>query len=280
MSEELAPWFAMSALLRQGDLAETLGERFGAEGPYLWVGLLCEASLQRRGGRVQGSLRDLAHDCFLEGGRARAAEILSAIGETDVIEIDALDSRAFVIRISNWRRWQEKFRKAKSRADATGHEGTPPDRSGREGTRSDATVARTKTYTNTDTKTHEPSANASGSEHTFELPVNPLQPYPAALTAVAKGKGRALNESAVVKACKDFSDRGLELEADKFRHYWLDGAGQNRKMKDIAGSWRNWLRSAPPAGTAGRAADNVASDLARLEEERLRLLGEEAHQTI
>lgn len=238
MSDTLAQWFAMSALIRQDPDIEVIGERFGAEGPFTFIGLLCEAALQRRGGRVEGSLRDLAHDCFIDGGREKASEILTAIGETDVIEIDALDSRSFVVQITKWHRWQERFRKAKSRADTTGHERTPPDTSGSEGTDPDAPVARTRTGTSTDTETKTDSDRAA-------VPTQ-LQPYMAMLATVIDRKGaKPLNTTAAVKACKDFGDRDLTLEADKFLHYWLDGAGENRKVKDIVGAWRNWLRNAP-----------------------------------
>lgn len=251
MAEEKAPWFAMSALFRQDTEIELLGERFGADGPFLIVGLFCEAMLQSRSGRVEGSLRTLAHDCFIDS-RERAAEILSAAGETDVIEIETLDERAFVVRLNNWSRWQERFRKARKRAEGDGPDSPPPDASGHEGKRPAAPVARTGTATDTGT--------ATTFEQSLATVDSSLHPYLANLNRVVEGKERArpLNIAAAVKACGDFADRDLATEADKFGHYFLDGAGQNRKLKDVAGTWRNWLRNAPSAKTARRQPEHPA----------------------
>jgi hypothetical protein len=67
---------------------------------------------------------------------------------------------------------------------------------------------------------------------------------------VAHDRGLNLNVAAAVKACEEFADRDLAREVGKFRHYYLDGDGQNRRMKDVVGAWRSWLENAPPAGPA------------------------------
>jgi hypothetical protein len=250
MNGERAAWFAFSSMFRQDPKIEALGERFGADGPFLFVGLMCEAKLQCRGGRVEGSLRGLAHDCFIDG-RDRAAEILKAADETDAIEIETLDERAFVVRVVNWSRWQERFRKAESRAESDdGQERTPPDKGGQERT---PPVARTGTATDTGTDTGTKTATKS-EQVGVEVPVA-LRPYLLVLDRVVDRKGAApLNVAAAVKACEKFADRDFAVEAEKFEHYWLDGAGQNRRMKDVAGAWRNWLRQAPPARRQARSA--------------------------
>jgi hypothetical protein len=58
----------------------------------------------------------------------------------------------------------------------------------------------------------------------------------------------SVNPNTVAKACRDFGDRDLDAESDKFAHYWIDGAGESRRLKDVGGAWRNWLRrsAAPP----------------------------------
>lgn len=52
---------------------------------------------------------------------------------------------------------------------------------------------------------------------------------------------------ATAKACEDFPDRDLEAEASNFAHYWTEGPGEKRDLKDIAWAWRNWLKKADAA---------------------------------
>lgn len=74
--------------------------------------------------------------------------------------------------------------------------------------------------------------------------VSALLPY---LNRVVEGKGsRSLSPEAVHRHCEKFGGRDFEAEVEKFADYWLTGAGQNRPLRDVAGAWRNWLRTAPP----------------------------------
>lgn len=260
MSQDRAQWFAFSSLFRRDPKIEALGERFGADGPFLVVGLFCEAKIQQRGGRVEGSLRGIAHDCFIEG-RERAAEIIKAAGETDVIEIETLDARAFVVRITNWSRWQETFRKARSRAEneESGQPRTPPDNSGRERTKTDAAVARTETKTETRTETEQPT--------TKPVVAPPFLPYLNALRRIAEAKGTSVKPLLVVKACEDFADRDLAAELREFEHWHLHGKGAAKRPKDIVAAWRNWLRrSTPrPATTDPQGVDRSRYDAGTIE---------------
>jgi hypothetical protein len=250
-------WFAMDTLFLEDAKIERLGESFGPGGPLAIVALLGQAKIQGRGGRVEWSLRALSSAAFLED-KKQAASILSAAGEADVIEIDALDARAFVVRLINWRRWQDRFRKA---MEGGGSERKVTEASGEQRKRAESPVRATGTETVTETKTtaQEPDVVPSS-----------LHPFTATLNRVVEGKSaRALNMVAAGNACEQFRDRDLRLEAEKFEHYWLHGAGQNRRLRDVAGAWRNWLRSAPPAGI-GRRNGKAARVQARYEELRAR----------
>lgn len=57
-----------------------------------------------------------------------------------------------------------------------------------------------------------------------------------------------LKVPAAIKACRDFQDRDLAIEAGNFAHYWIDGRGEKRPLKDVVGAWRSWLHRAPKAG--------------------------------
>lgn len=95
---------------------------------------------------------------------------------------------------------------------------------------------------------------STGSGQVEEAAPESLRPILADLDAVAFSRGLSVKVSAAVKACEKFSDRDLAKEADKFRHYWVDGVGSNRRMRDVVARWRNWLDGAPPAAAQSRAA--------------------------
>jgi hypothetical protein len=85
---------------------------------------------------------------------------------------------------------------------------------------------------------------------------------------------------AIQKACDTYPDRDFDAESEKFAFYYTEGAGENRRMRDVVATWRNWLQSAPSAKHARPqkrdARSTVASDLAELEAEHKRLQAEEA----
>lgn len=120
-------------------------------------------------------------------------------------------------------------------------------------------------------------------ERTVEQAVpSDLLPLIATLNRVVEGKGaKPLKRGAALKACRDFADRDLAREADRFAHYWLDGAGENRTLRDVAGGWRNWLRTSPRARTLravgnGSAASRADADIARLERMKADVPAEDA----
>jgi hypothetical protein len=64
---------------------------------------------------------------------------------------------------------------------------------------------------------------------------------------------------AAVKAIGEFGDRDLDIESDRFAHYYTEGAGENRPMRDVVEKWREWLRSAPSKVNATRRAGTKKS---------------------
>lgn len=90
---------------------------------------------------------------------------------------------------------------------------------------------------------------------------------------------KPLNLEAAARVCEKFGDRAHCLEAEKFRHYFVDGAGENRQLRDVVQTWGNWLRSAPAASTlqhTGRRgnAERVQELMDRAEEQERRQLAE------
>lgn len=79
------------------------------------------------------------------------------------------------------------------------------------------------------------------------------------------------NPETVAAACAQYADRDLPGEAEAFAHYWTDGPGAKRSLRDVGWSWRSWLKRAEPRTahrtTAAAARASVTDDLRRLEEE-------------
>lgn len=92
---------------------EVLGERHGAAGPLAIVALLGQAHLQQQGGHVERTYRTLAADAFCT--RAEARSIIATAAEVALIEIEDEDEIRFAARFPAWKRWNDRFRKARSR---------------------------------------------------------------------------------------------------------------------------------------------------------------------
>jgi hypothetical protein len=74
-----------------------------------------------------------------------------------------------------------------------------------------------------------------------------VSPHLQELDHVAHDRGLTLNVASTVKACEEFGTCDLARESKRFRHFYIDGDGENRRMKDVAGAWRSWLENAPAA---------------------------------
>ena len=143
-------WFAMSDQFVTDPKIERVGEECGPVGPLAAVALLCQAKIQNSGGRVEGTFRKLAHDAYCT--RDEAVSALRALVSAGVLTLESEDDTSFLVSFPNWRRWQEAFRKARSRA----HEQADV-RSSPQVSRARPQVSPNSTSTTTDRKTPFPA---------------------------------------------------------------------------------------------------------------------------
>lgn len=94
---------------------ERVGEECGAAGPLAAVALLCQAKIQNRGGRVEGTYRQLA--LYAHCTRDEAVSVLRALVSGDVLELENEDETSFEVFFPAWAKWQDAFRKARKRAE-------------------------------------------------------------------------------------------------------------------------------------------------------------------
>ena len=73
-------------------------------------------------------------------------------------------------------------------------------------------------------------------------------PVLSRLVVVAIAKGCEVPEAAkLVSYCERYADRDHVAEAEAFNLYYVDGAGENRRIKSLSQTWGNWLQRAPSA---------------------------------
>lgn len=70
-----------------------------------------------------------------------------------------------------------------------------------------------------------------------------------AVTAVARSRKsvKPWKAERLLEHAQEFGDRDLCFEAGTFQHFWTEGVGENRPIRDVVATARNWLRSAPSA---------------------------------
>jgi hypothetical protein len=220
----------MSTRILSDPKVEQLGERHGAVGPLVWVSLLCHAGAQEAGGKVERTYRATAHEVFSDSETVSA--VVDSAVELGLCHAVSRDVHGFILELSAWKRWQAAGRKARERAARKPHE------------QADVTdshaVSRDVPYKTIHNKKKE---QTRASAH--------LQPIFSSLEQVTFSRSLpSVKVDAVVKVCEKYADRDLVLEAEKFAHYYTDGAGENRTMRDVVAALRNWLNNAPSAAKA------------------------------
>jgi DNA-binding Lrp family transcriptional regulator len=124
----------------------------------------------------------------------------------------------------------------------------------------DVTVTPADSATGKSRRPRQRSATKPSTERDPEIP-SVLSPLVATLNRVVEGKrAKPIKLAAFLRICERFADRDLALEAEKFEHYYLHGAGENRKRKDVLAAWRNWLDSAPSALASRRGGREHPAD--------------------
>lgn len=151
----MAAWFAMSAQFISDPKIEAVGEEIGPAGPLAAVALLCHAKAQGDGGRVERTFRALGHEIFAD--REVAVSAVRTLVSAGVLTLEHEDETSFIVKFPAWRRWQEAFRKARSRAHEQADVRKRPQVSG---SRPHASPTQTQTTTETITP-HRPPKGGS-----------------------------------------------------------------------------------------------------------------------
>lgn len=105
-------WCKLDVRFAKDDKVEAIGERFGPAGPLAMVVLLLNAKAQNKGGKVDGTYRDLAHDVYID--REQSAELLEALVEIGFAEGE-LNGRNFKLFLPAFKRWNDRQRKQEQR---------------------------------------------------------------------------------------------------------------------------------------------------------------------
>lgn len=110
-------WQAQDAAWWRRERIVLLGQEFGSEGPAVANWLECEAKAQNAGGLVKAGYATAAHGTFIEGGAARAREIVSYAVEIGFLEDFEEGERTFTATIAAYSADQGKGRAATRKAD-------------------------------------------------------------------------------------------------------------------------------------------------------------------
>lgn len=105
-------WCKVDVRFAKDDKVEAIGEELGPAGPLTMVVLLLNAKSQNRGGKVEGTYRDLAHDVHID--RDQAAEILEGLVQIGFAEGE-LNGRNFKLFLPAYKRWNDRQRKQEER---------------------------------------------------------------------------------------------------------------------------------------------------------------------
>lgn len=108
----MSRWYALSTHFLTDEKIEVLGEQHGPAGPLVVVALLCRAKTQAKGGKVDGTFRDLAHLAYCD--RKEIRNILASALECGLVEGD-LNGKGYRLAFPAWNRWQSASRMAMKR---------------------------------------------------------------------------------------------------------------------------------------------------------------------
>jgi hypothetical protein len=105
-------WCKVDLRFPKDDKTEAIGEEFGPAGPLTMLVLLLNSKAQNRGGKVEGTYRDLAHDVHIE--RDEAAKVLEGLIRVGFAE-GKLNGRNFSLVLPAYKRWNDRQRKQEQR---------------------------------------------------------------------------------------------------------------------------------------------------------------------
>lgn len=108
-------WLAMSVQILDDEKIEELIEEQGHVAFTIVVALLCQAKIQKRGGVVERTFKKIAADAHTDPEQVR--KVVPAAAEVGFLRVVEETTRGVVVEIKGWRKWQERFRQARSRAN-------------------------------------------------------------------------------------------------------------------------------------------------------------------
>ena len=157
----MSRWLSLSTQFLADPKVEELGEHHGSAGPLVIIALLGRAKIANDGGRVNCSLRTVAHEAFTD--RETVAAVLELAEKNGLIQIEVRTATEASVRFPAFSRWQEAGRKAQERAtrklSANANVRTRPEVSG---------AVPTDTTDTTDTTDRQTKKKASGKPSEFD----------------------------------------------------------------------------------------------------------------
>lgn len=108
----MSRWYALSTHFLTDEKVEVLGEQHGPAGPLVIVALLCRAKTQAKGGKVDGTFRDLAHLAYCD--RKEIRDILASAIKCGLVEGE-LNGKGYRLGFPKWNNWQSASRMAMKR---------------------------------------------------------------------------------------------------------------------------------------------------------------------
>lgn len=108
------PWFALDTRYLRDPKVQAAGEMT----PFalsVFPALLASAKQEARGGKVEVTFRDLAHDLYLS--KEQAEKAVQALVSAGVLSCPQVSEGSCEVVFPSWRKWNDRFRKAQERAD-------------------------------------------------------------------------------------------------------------------------------------------------------------------
>lgn len=227
MSDGRTYWWALDAAWFRRERQADLALMHGPIGVAALLWLCCHAKELNDAGAVKSGYSAVA-----QGIGGRVDEVTDAVryaAEIGALDDFVEDGKRFTARISGWSSDQEKafgaLRQARHRArNAESRSVTPSN--------DESLEQRQK---------QEQSTTAIAVDARWRTIIDLLD-------QVAEAKGlNGTYDAKVVSLCERYADRDHLAEAEAFRLYFIDGAGENRKVRSLEQTWGNWLQRAPSA---------------------------------
>lgn len=242
----MARWYATSTQMLHDPKVVKVGERYGGDTVAVIHGLLTAAMLQEKGGDVEVTFRNLAHDTFTAADKAE--EIVNALAETGFLKIESSDGYAVTLRFPAWSRHQATFRKAKSRAASN----PTPDANVTSGhdLSQEVTNKTGQERTGQDKKKKPAPADSLPKDFPPDLvaTVDSVRPL---LQSIADARdAKAVTRLALAKVIQQYPHHAHLKVAQSLDHWLLHGGGEKKPCKDVVARYRFFLDGDKPVAVS------------------------------